>query len=194
MVFRVTTTPPSQLSFEERMIIAAKDPKLNMCKERCSYCDSDREIFYIGAHWAKAELEPALGWKPIDRAKMPLNYEIMKYSQAFMEDLVSMLKEELKDQAARARAETIREILGMLRSDEAKRFEEGPDDSDIHIQPSRYSWISWLETKLNSSETPNSLNPALKVHPECTSETENKPTTKDDNIDGQSEGSSNVRR
>lgn len=41
------------------------------------------------------KLEQALGWKEIDR-KGTKSYEIMKHSQAFMEELVTMMKEENK--------------------------------------------------------------------------------------------------
>lgn len=38
-------------------------------------------------------LEAALGWKSIDRKQYPKNYEIMKHSQGFMEELVTMQRE-----------------------------------------------------------------------------------------------------
>lgn len=41
------------------------------------------------------KLEQASGWKEIDR-KGTKSYEIMKHSQAFMEELVTMMKEENK--------------------------------------------------------------------------------------------------
>lgn len=40
-------------------------------------------------------LKAALGWKKIDRKEYPKNYEIMKHSQGFMEEYVSMLQDEI---------------------------------------------------------------------------------------------------
>ena len=46
-------------------------------------------------------LEGAMGWKTIDRKEYPKNYEILKHSQGFMEELVDMQKDHARLQEER---------------------------------------------------------------------------------------------
>lgn len=74
-----------------------------------------------------------------------------------------------------AREETIREVLGLLRSESADTAcgmmeLEFKDSGNQHVCST--DWADWLESKLNSPESPDRLIQAYHVHQELTDESE----------------------
>lgn len=63
-----------------------------------------------------AALKAALGWREINRNKMPKTYELMKYSPEFMWELRDLMKQEIKCltkelEAVKAENEKAREVI-----------------------------------------------------------------------------------
>jgi hypothetical protein len=94
---------------------ASKDAEVNeLNREKESVTTSLMALNRISGEQQEeiTKLEQALGWKEIDR-KGTKTYEIMKHSQAFMEELVTMMKEENKrlEQALAVAEEVIKLAL-----------------------------------------------------------------------------------
>ena len=79
---------------------AERDEARQMLGERMAVVLDERDQ-------ARAEVERLKGWKQIDRKDLPMNYEKLKHSQPFMEELVSLQREEID--RLRAALESIRD-------------------------------------------------------------------------------------
>ena len=72
----------------------------------------EEDLFLVGARFAEAEMKEALGWKKYPEKAKLIRYEQLKYSQLFMEDLVSSMQE--TQDLMFAKIEIMREALDKI--------------------------------------------------------------------------------